>query len=559
MVIKKITGLVLVLSVFFSIGCRLGGEFEETEVLGPEMNRTLSKSVYMGGSVIVAPEEPAINQLYEGMNIPIRIAEAGEGPEENEKVCWYRARFVEVESSYVAFYVVKTDEEGNAAGEACRVELGLGENADLDGNGEPDICLVKADREGMAGACYLTFASSPGGRRTAMFSLLPEDLPGKRYPSGIAGLNPSGRLLVVRDSAYGVPALTLRAGDPLAGIVMENDILISSSPVSASLGRVTGVKQSGDSTVILLQTIPAEKFNEAYELLYMKAEGTVSDFYDEASGSRGRFDLFKGSFNFDRVVAYSIHAGFDIDLDLDLYLDATVSAGWDNVRVELTSYAIIDSTIEGYLELPSAMEKEEEEAVFLCKPTAVIMVGPVAVTVSVPCYLGYKASASAKCRLSQSVDYNGEIGFKGLKVKGYVDWCIPKLSVNTPTVVSNHSITVNPPAFTAAAKGNFYPYLYVVPDIAPGGVVHIKEPTKIGLDVNASLNTYCTTTKYYYYNYGLQVGYTTVCSSEVYATADFLVLSNPALKLDFGLFDLSANIPINIEYRRRMGSWTYKF
>ncbi|MCX7655093.1 MAG: hypothetical protein N2Z76_01010 [Treponemataceae bacterium] len=73
---------------------------------------------------------------------------------------------------------------------------------DINGDSKPDLKYMPPiqKRPGMENAVYLTFLSSQEEGYTTMFAVLPEQYSRGVYPSGVIGVNPSGKFIIIRNA-----------------------------------------------------------------------------------------------------------------------------------------------------------------------------------------------------------------------------------------------------------------------------------------------------------------------------------------------------------------------
>lgn len=241
---------------------------------------------FIGGSVIYNPDNAALNHLSQGQLLPIRLGEVIKtydptnddyqfsNDEAKARYGFIVIREISLEKVSFSYKLYDTNGMTIASGVS---EVASNQQTDINGDGAADIAYTKPAqvRTGFENALYLTFISSQDTLKTAMFSLLAEDLPGSAYPSGIMGVNPDGKMVVRNDAmtvqqgaagagsrvlgTRGLNALVVEAGD----FVMDREVgkYGKVSSVSKVLGRSISAQVDYSEQVSIADALPHVHFN----------------------------------------------------------------------------------------------------------------------------------------------------------------------------------------------------------------------------------------------------------------------------------------------------------
>lgn len=457
--------------------------------------------VFIGGSMIVSPDNTDINQLNPGMNIPIKMLEyyynaSGQLVEIPETIKSGVLGFQDVANDYIVFNCIIKDKQGNFIVNQEYIKLLLNEDIDIDNNGTVDLRYETSDRGNGLKINYLKFVSSQSEKYSTLFQLLPEYYPAGKYPSGIAGMNNSGKLLIVKDELQPqlqTRSLTRLANPALASLLRDGDIIIdkkdpnvyskvgsTNSTVGAKSNQITGQTNN--------QKVSQE---EVFDLMYMEIEGLASELTQGIDNNphiskkaRAKIDVFRKNITLRKRVK-NMNIKMTLGVDLDVYIDCKIKKGWGYFDIQLSSYAVLNSSLKGSINVYRSV-KMKSWSTKLFTPKMTFVVGPVPIDIKVPIRFGFEANASGNIKLNSGIKYYGKLGFRRLRVSGKLHGLVPKIKYKRPSRVNYHRFTRLPVFINCKASYRAYVYLQAQPDIAPAKLLHARVTTKAGLEGKAT-------------------------------------------------------------------------
>jgi len=189
----------------------------------------ISRLAFMGGSLIYNPDVGASGQISKGATVAVRLSkvetnQSAANPDEKFKETWRAFGYIKVDSVNTQSITLAYSEynEAGVLKKARTVTVNNGSSGDLNGDGLPDVSFIPPafKRSGMENAVYLTFTASQGNGSVGMYSVIPEQYSRQAYPNGVMGVNPDGKLIIMKYSSSGARAAI--RGAEHGDIVIDN-------------------------------------------------------------------------------------------------------------------------------------------------------------------------------------------------------------------------------------------------------------------------------------------------------------------------------------------------
>jgi hypothetical protein len=178
------------------------------------------------------------------------------------------------------------DFNGNAVHSGSK-SLNIGDSADLDGDGIPDIVYQKPSksRTGINDAVYLRFICSEDNLTTAMYSIIKDQYANGEYPSGIIGINPDEKFIISKYNSSG-SSKSITTGvlkgdfvyDSTTGTFSKTIVNISSRAINDS-----DISSQNSQNISYLFTSSQFSDNQTPIALYSDLPQSVKDIYGFAT------------------------------------------------------------------------------------------------------------------------------------------------------------------------------------------------------------------------------------------------------------------------------------
>jgi hypothetical protein len=236
----------LIIIVFF-ISCSLGnqnssfsGQGITTDISNSLSTRDLVNYPYMGGSLFYNPDDPSSGAVLNNATIAVRLDKTKllfkddlqESYADIDEAAQYGYLHVtDVDSQKIAFDYRLFDQKGQLV-QASNRNIVVGESADLDNDGKMDLRFAKpsTERPGLEKAVYLSFLCEAENQTTAMFSVVKTQYSRALYPSGLLGINPSGRFIVSSNGGGGASRVITTG-------IMPGDYIVDEATGEVSIAR----------------------------------------------------------------------------------------------------------------------------------------------------------------------------------------------------------------------------------------------------------------------------------------------------------------------------------
>lgn len=168
-------------------------------------NNKRSLLAYMGGSVLYAPKNQELSQLYKDSIINIRLGKLTATPGEygeNEftdnpdKALYGELIVSNISEEMISFDYILENQYGEKQF-SSNISLSLNESIDIDNDNNVDLAYVRPaiDKKNTISAVYLTFISSQENLTTSMYCIDPSQNSRGVYKGGLMGINPNGEYL----------------------------------------------------------------------------------------------------------------------------------------------------------------------------------------------------------------------------------------------------------------------------------------------------------------------------------------------------------------------------
>ncbi len=565
---SKLLMCVITIAVVIFIGsCHVEKSDDDTDPVSAQQMKELkvpAKKVFMGGSIIIHPDDASVNQVNDGLTIPIRLAkyeedDQGEMKQKDDSVKYGFIRFVSVSYEEIKIDAILRAHDNEIIAVYTNKIVKKGSSLDLDNDGIDDISLTETGRSELGNALYINFICSKDAMHTTMYQLLPEYYDSKEYPSGIAGVTVSKRLLVIRSMKIPKGGKLTRSGLSMTGadkLLKEGDIVINVASANgfvkgsrkiAEISKVTRTRNAVTYTV--KNQTDKDVSAKAFEALFMDVTGLATEIDDSPAGvarrNKGTYHIFERSFKaYLEPIKDHLRFSLDAKVGLDFYIYARLNI-WGKIELTLSAEAILKGDLKGSIEVYKKFKKKENENLIrFARPSTAIMVGPVPVEIAAPISLGYEAYARGKIKVTYGIQYKGRMGFSNFKAKAYMDWWRPRLKVTAPRVVNVHEIKPIEPTVTLSGDYTIFPYLNVTADVAPGYIIHAKVPLKLGIEGQAYAEYGCPSGKPCKTYWDLKVN-------------KLAKIDNIQGSVGFMGKELGFKIPFKFELRKSLFKWEY--
>ena len=376
---------------------------------------------YRGGSLIYNPDNAGLTHIVSGMNIPVRLAslkevynsEAGQNEyvDVENSINFGYLHINSVSANSVNFDYLVYDKDGNVISSGSK-DLGISESFDINKDNKNDLIYGKAEtaRVGFENADYLTFISSKETLNTTMFSLSTEYYPENRYPSGIVGVNPSGKLIIQLDSAsvksrsVGENSTeSIVFGGDIQNVLLSGDIVMDiDGGKSANIQSVES-SRAGE-TVCLADFSVSNTAVNIYEVMYLNINDSLENLVEKYSVDSSRavelqvlqiqnkeIVFFKNSISELKAI---------INSGIKIVIDGSASVNWDKISGSVKAYVSMTNKFELNYFIKGSYSNSYET--LLIKPSFTFSIYGVPVTVSCGVSVGaeYSLSGSGTANLT---------------------------------------------------------------------------------------------------------------------------------------------------------------
>lgn len=395
---------------------------------------------YMGGAVLYNPQNTSKGHLAKDAAVAFRLGKL------EEKIVDGKVCFVDKESDEVLGYIRVKDiskkeisftyvlfNAGVPGTKEC--VLSVGDSADLNGDGIDDVAYVlpEVERPAFKGAVYLKFLSSREAKNTAMFAVLKEQYAGETYPSGLIGINESGKFLYTKytdDTASSRAAIVGAAADDYV-LDVENGcyVKLNSSPAS---NRALSDDDLGNSQKVAVEEAvklahfksryDKEQVRRALAKRVVKIAKSNKEFTDEKARIIEEFQAYTNLIKLKPVDDYvaKINEYSNVKVDAQMGLFGKFILTWDHVECDLMSGAYLDGRFDLTLKksFEETLAKYEKEFEYKTQ----FSIGPVPIKIECP----VKLSVPLKAKISvDSADmvakFTGFYG-SGVDIDTYMRW-----------------------------------------------------------------------------------------------------------------------------------------
>lgn len=493
-------------------------ELPTTPAVEPTRYIDITNGIFIGGSLFFHSERPELNHFRYIKNVPIRLAQVEERMEEalqeeeiydasgnlisSGTVTAPKKTYLEVPESVlvgdfiideitnekISFDYALYDVNHNVVKRKENVGLTIGAEYDLDENGTPDLRYQEFNqnsRRGFEGVRELVFISSKDHLSTTMHKS-PDD-PDFPLPSGLVGLNPSGRM-ILRSDAFKVLELTADSltmtGTDIPDLTPGDYILGGEEP---TIYGVSDVQRNND---VITYSIVKVTVQTAYEVMNLEIQGNAKDLATRyASSRRGMSESSRalnisllnssgtmamavpvppqGSSTQDQAVYANLKYMFDMSLNLDTQFN--VSFTDVGFATQFWIGAKASTEIEAYIKT----HFYQEFSFLIAEPSFTFLVGPVPVDLGAQISVGTEMEIGGAGYLHAGGGFDAKLGFDaGGSVGVEWDW------LNTRIRTSGYARPINEfssyiigPDFMYQGKAALRPFFEVRPKLTIAKVV----------------------------------------------------------------------------------------